>query len=82
MKYLNLYLDERQKEIEQLKQKEIDEFKEKFRNCEDNAHYESLIEDVYLEHYTMIYDYNMRLQEIEILRNDLILKEDLESKGE
>jgi len=82
MKYIEIYLNERQKETEQLKQKEIDEFKEKFRNCEDNADYENLMEDVYIEHYIMIDDYNIRLKEIERLRNDLIPKENLESKGE
>lgn len=82
MKYIEICLSERQKEIEQLKQKEIDEFKEKYRNCKNNEDYEILIEDVYVEHYIVINDYNMRLKEIENLRNDLIPKEKLESKGE
>lgn len=82
MKYIEIYLNERQKEIEQLKQKEIDEFKEEFRKCKDNNDYENLIENVYIEYYTMIEDYNLRLKEIENLRNDLLIEKELENKGE
>lgn len=82
MKYIEIYLNERKKEIEQLKQQKIDEIKERFRNCEDNEDYEILIEDIYFDYHDDIYDCNRRLMEIGLLREDLILKEDLESKGE
>lgn len=82
MKYIEIYLNEKQKELEQLKQKEIDEFRDRYRKCENNNDYELLIEDTYYSYYTSIDDYNTRLKEIENLRNDLIPKEDKKAKGE
>lgn len=82
MKYIELYLNKRKEELENLKKEEIDKFKKEYRNCQDNDDIENLMENVVCDYYIMVDSYNMRLQEIENLRNDLIPKEDLESKGE
>ena len=82
MKYMELYLNQRKEELEKLKKEEIDKFKKEYRNCVNDNDIENLMEDVVVSYYIMIDSYNMRLQEIENLRNDLIPKENLESKGE
>ena len=82
MKYIELYLNERKEELEKLKKEEIEKFKNEYRNCVNDDDIENLMEDVVVGYYIMIDSYNMRLQEIANLRNDLIPKEDLESKGE
>lgn len=82
MKYIELYLNKRKEELEKLKKEEIEKFKKEYRNCIDDNDIENLMENVVIGYYIMIDSYNMRLQEIENLRNDLIPKDDLESKGE
>ncbi|MBR1653653.1 MAG: hypothetical protein IJ690_01985 [Clostridia bacterium] len=82
MKYIELYLNERKEELEKLKKEEIEKFKDEYQNCVNDDDIENLMEDVVVGYYIMIDSYNMRLQEIANLRNDLIPKEDLESKGE
>lgn len=82
MKYIELYLNKRKEELEKLKKEEIDKFKKEYQNCINDDDIENLMEDVVIGYYIMIDSYNMRLQEIKFLRNDLILKEDLESKGD
>lgn len=82
MKYIELYLNKRKEELEKLKKEEIVKFKKEYRNCIDDNDIENLMEKVVIDYYIMVDSYNMRLQEIENLRNDLIPKEDLESKGE
>ena len=82
MKYIELYLNQRKEELEKLKKEEIDEFKKEYRNCVDDNDIENLMENVVVDYYIMIDSFNIRLQEIENLRNDLIPKENLESKGE
>ena len=82
MKYIELYLNQRKEELEKLKKEEIDKFKKEYLNCVDDNDIENLMENVVIGYYIMIDSFNMRLQEIENLRNDLIPKENLESKGE
>lgn len=82
MKYIELYLNKRKEELEKLKKEEIDKFKKEYRNCVDDNDIENLMENVVVSYYIMIDSFNMRLQEIENLRNDLIPKENLENKGE
>lgn len=82
MKYIELYLNKRKEELEKLKKEEIDRFKKEYQNCINDNDIENLMEDVVADYYIMVDSYNMRLQELENLRNDLIPKEDSENKGE
>lgn len=82
MKYIELYLNKRKEELEKQKKDEIETFKKRYRDCQNDNDIENLLEDVVCDYYIMIDNYNMRLQEIENLRNDLIPKECLENKGE
>ena len=82
MKYIEIYFNKRKEELEKLKKEEIEKFKKEYRNCENDNDIENLMEDVVVDYYIMIDSYNMRVQEIENLRNDLIPKDNLENKGD
>ena len=72
MKYIELYLNKRKEELEKEKEKEIEEFKERYRECIANKDYEGLIEDCVCSYYPTIDWVNMRLEEIEKLREDVL----------
>lgn len=74
MKYIELYLNKRQEELEKQKEEEISRFKREYRNANNNDDIESLLENVVCDYYIMVDSINMRLKEIEDLRNDLIPK--------
>lgn len=72
MKYIELYLSERQKELEQEKEKEIERFKKEYRNANNVKDIEMVLENVVCDYWIMIDTINMRLSEIEKLREDLL----------
>ena len=84
MKYIELYLQQRQEELEKKKKEEIEAFKKEYRSCLNDNDIENLLENVVCDYYIMIDSYNMRLEEISLLREDLIPKDvsNLESEVE
>lgn len=75
MKYIELYLKQRQEELEEKKKEEIEAFKKEYRSCLNDNDIENLLENVVCDYYIMIDSYNMRLEEIRLLREDLIPKD-------
>ena len=72
MKYIELYLNEREKELNKEKEKEIADFISQYKNCATNEHYENLIDGCACNYGITIDLINMRLEEIEKLRADLL----------
>lgn len=68
MKYIELYLNQRQEELEKEKAGHIERFLKEYKQGD----YEELIENVFCDYYIMIDSINMRLDEIERLRVDLL----------
>lgn len=73
MKYIDLYLNKRQEELEKEKADIIAKFKEQYKDCITNEDIETLIEDCTCNYNLRIDWINMRLDELEGLRKDLIL---------
>lgn len=72
MKYIELYLNQRKEELEKDKERIIEEFKEKYKKCITTTDYQELIDDC-----ACCYDYeltwdDMKLKEVERLREDLL----------
>mgnify|MGYP003302995888 CR=1 FL=1 len=72
MRYIELYLNEREKELKKEKEKEIAKFISQYRDCTTNEQYETLIEDCNCSYNPTIDWVNMRLDEIKKLREDLV----------
>lgn len=73
MKYIDLYLSKRKEGLENEKDNIIAEFKERYKDCITNEDIETLIEDCACDYNVRIDWINMRLDELEGLRKDLIL---------
>lgn len=73
MKYIDLYLNKRNEELEKIKSKIIEELKERYKNCIKTEDFEGLIEDCACDYNLRIDWINMRLDELERLKKDLIL---------
>ena len=75
MKYIELYLNKRQEELEKEKAEHIERFKKEYQTTSDM---EDLLENVVCDYYIMIDSLNMRIDEIKKLRKDLILDKENE----
>ena len=72
MKYIELYLNQRQKELEEEKERIIWEFKTQYKNSITNESIEELIENCAVDYYIRIDWANKGLEEVKKLREDLL----------
>lgn len=78
MKYIDLYLSKRKEELENEKENIIAQFEIRYESCTTNEDIENLIEDCTCDYNLKIDWINMRLDELEKLRKDLILDKENE----